>query len=390
MRITIAILATVIFLLGLALLVSPFWEEPAMSEQELQKLITDVFAPQSNEVVAVVVDTPHDCFVDNQDWFSRREMAAEWLAACQKMGLPTLPLISYPATGVPNGVLPEFGYCDGKQVNLREKLMAAQIIIAMTTYSATAPLHELVAAKKGQLRAASMPGVLPRMEKTGLAIDHKALAQLAQVFQQKLEGAVGAEVCFSTGHKMYFDLRYREPKADDGICSTGKVINLPSGEAYIVPYEGERTVEPSLTAGEIPIAGDGETVVVKVSSNRIVEVVGVSQTAKALRERLAVDPVRCNIAEFGLGCNYKAVVTGVVLEDEKAGFHWAYGRSEHLGGTVGPGNFKDPANVLHIDTVYAKKSPIGVSSITIVYPKDRREVIMRDSEYLLEGVPLGR
>ena len=30
-----------------------------------------------------------------------------------------------------------------------------------------------------------------------------------------------------------------------------------------------------------------------------------------------------------------AEVTGCVLEDEKAGFHWAFGRSDHLGGVVG-------------------------------------------------------
>ena len=34
-----------------------------------------------------------------------------------------------------------------------------------------------------------------------------------------------------------------------------------------------------------------------------------------------------------------AIVTGNVLEDEKAGFHWAYGRSEHLGGVTGPDAF---------------------------------------------------
>ena len=71
----------------------------------------------------------------------------------------------------------------------------------------------------------------------------------------------------------------------------------------------------------------------KVRENKIVEVVGDGPQAAKQREYFGVDPARCNICELGLGTNDKAVVTGNILEDEKAsGFHWAYGQSDHIGG----------------------------------------------------------
>ena len=41
------------------------------------------------------------------------------------------------------------------------------------------------------------------------------------------------------------------------------------------------------------------------------------------RSFFAADPMRGNIAEMAFGCNDDAKVTGNILEDEKAGFHWA-------------------------------------------------------------------
>src|SRR5690606_35600610 len=100
-------------------------------------------------------------------------------------------------------------------------------------------------------------------------------------------------------------------------------------------------------------AWQGDQAVLVVRQNRITEINGGAYAAK-LRAHFDVDPARRNIAELGLGCNDAAVVQGSVLEDEKAGFHWAYGRSEHLGGTVGPDAFSDPAHVVHHDIVYAR------------------------------------
>jgi leucyl aminopeptidase (aminopeptidase T) len=173
---------------------------------------------------------------------------------------------------------------------------------------------------------------------------------------------------------------------DDGYLPRGKkgdrIINLPSGETFIVPYEGEKSGEASRTEGQLPVEVAGELVVLSVRANRIQEIEGSGPEAGNLRALFAADPARANIAEVAFGCNDWAVVTGNTLEDEKAGFHWAYGRSDHLGGTVGVKAFLAPGNVVHQDIVYAKGNPIQVAEAAVVGPSGRKLVI-RDGAYVV-------
>ena len=48
---------------------------------DLHKLFTDVFHPESDECVVVIVDTPHGDIRDHDAWRERREMALEWQRA---------------------------------------------------------------------------------------------------------------------------------------------------------------------------------------------------------------------------------------------------------------------------------------------------------------------
>ena len=97
---------------------------------------------------------------------------------------------------------------------------------------------------------------------------------------------------------------------------------------------------------------------------------------------LAVDDALRNVAELGLGVNDMAVVTGNVLEDEKVmGMHWALGRSDHIGGTVGPDDFQSPENVIHQDFVYPMGGPIEISSLILIFEDGASEQIILDGSY---------
>jgi len=350
---------------------------------DLQKLLKDVFRPGMDERVVVMTDVPAE--TDNPEWQERRLMADEWRTAFIQMGLETLPLLTYPSTGAANADLPEQGWLDDAPVEIADVLKSCTIVVAMTEYSATAPLSAFVRKSGGKLRAASMPGVLRRMEETALAADYQQIAIRVHQLTERLTRAEGAQVVFSTGHEMFFDLRWRSGHGDDGMCGPGKafpLINLPSGEAYIVPYEGERPGEPSRTRGQIPVALNGETVLLEIRANRIEKISG-GEEARKLNEFFTRDPARRNVAELGLGCNNRAVVSGSVLEDEKAGFHWAYGRSEHLGGIISPKDFSAPHHVVHHDVVYAVGSPITIARLTLQYHAGAEEVIMQDGRYTI-------
>jgi len=95
-------------------------------------------------------------------------------------------------------------------------------------------------------------------------------------------------------------------------------------------------------------------------------------------ENTALTADDSKIAEVAIGCNDKAVVTGNVLEDEKAGFHRAYGRSDRIGGTVGVAEFSSPDKVYHRDIVYAKDSPIVCSRLEFVFSKSNKLIAIVD------------
>lgn len=354
----------------------------------LQKLLTDVFNPQKGELVLVACDIPHGEIADKPLWKDRRDMALEWREAFgdlgRKRGFETGPLLIYPATGIHGAELPAAGLQGGSEVLLDRALTQCTLAVFLTEFSATAALESYC--KKEDFRAASLPGLERRMEKSALAADYREVARRCMVLDRLLEGAESLDVLFSTGHECRFDLRYRKAGIDDGYLPRFKkgdrVINLPSGETFIVPYEGERAGEPSLTAGALPAEIHGELLVFEVEGNKIMRVAGSGEEARRLREFFDADPARANIAEVAFGCNDRAIVTGSVLEDEKAGFHWAYGRSEHLGGTVGPGSFKNSRNAVHQDIVYAKGNPIEVEEAAIVSKTGRRPVI-RDGAYIV-------
>jgi leucyl aminopeptidase (aminopeptidase T) len=225
------------------------------------------------------------------------------------------------------------------------------------------------------------------MERTSLAADYGRVAQRCAAIAEVMRGAVLVDVVFSTGHRCWFDLRHRSCEVDDGSLHRHKkgdrLINLPSGETFIVPYEGEFEDVPSWTAGTIPVIEGDELILFHLVANSVVAVEGEGPGAERYAAFFEEDPARTNVAEVAFGVNDRAEVTGNTLEDEKAGFHWAFGRSDHLGGVVGVEDFKGPETVVHQDIVYAKGSPVQVESAVLIHPDGRQVEVIVDAEYVI-------
>ncbi len=355
---------------------------------DVKKLLTDVFDPQPGEVVTFAVDLPSAGVPDHEGWRARRAMAERWrgsmLELAAERDFTVQPLLEFQATGANNADLPAKARIGDEEVELEETLRASTLVVAMTEFSATAPLAN-IAASEEDFRAASMPGVEERMEGTALAADYSKVAARCKAIFDAMEGASLCDVLFSTGHRCWFDLRHREPEMDDGYLPRGKkgdrIINLPSGETFMVPYEGEFEAVPTHTAGTIPVVEDDELVLFHVVANTVAVVEGEGPVAERYSSFFDTDPARANIAEVAFGVNDRAEVTGSVLEDEKAGFHWAFGRSDHLGGVVGVEDFEGPETVVHQDIVYAEGNPVQVERAVIIHPDGRSVVVIDGGEF---------
>ena len=339
-----------------------------MDFEEKIKMFQDVFAPKPKEKILFLIDIPHDTIQDNEAWKDRRIMAQEWYTIFKELGLNTgfsVNWLEYQATGVHNSPIP---------AEILNTVQKANLAIAMTEYSATSSLLPLCKIPGTITRCASMPGVERRMEKTAFTADYKQVKKIATTIAQMLNDAKGAEILFSTGDKLYVDLRNRIAHADTGDCTqTGQTINFPSGEACKVPYEAtdnEININgASETKGHLPVNVNGDILKCVVKNNRIIDIIGQSTKADEMRRFLLENPTRRNLAELGVGCNPKAVITGNVLEDEKVGLHIAYGMSTHLGGKV--------QSDMHYDICYAKGCPVEGTSMVLLNTDNTKTQIIR-------------
>ncbi len=354
----------------------------------LEKLFLNVFKPKKGETVLVMYDFPKQD-KPNREWSLRIEMAKDWLEKLKdlenKIGIKVNQILKYKATGSKNAPLPDKCFLDNNEVSFDEVLSKADIVFAMTEFSATAPL--IFATERFSFRAASMPGVSKSMERTSLAADYERVAERCSLVKNKLKDAVGAKVVFNADGKkfeMFFDLRNRTAEEDNGRCWEPKtIINLPSGETYIVPYEGEsEKFGKSKTKGQIPFIKNNELVVFEVDENKVTTIKGNGRLFDSMIRFFNVDKARRNMAELGVGCNEWAIISGSVLEDEKVeGIHIAYGLSKHLGGITDISSFKSKENVVHEDMVYPRNGNVKINILKII-KENKEEDLIKDGSFI--------
>lgn len=374
-----------------------------MTGAELVALVQRVFQPRPGErALAILVDLPDAQVPDDAAWAARRDMAAAWaqdLAAHRAdLGLDT-HLVLYPNVHTNNGELPERAWIHGggplpstasldpaASVTFAELYASHPILIAITKFSATAPLK--LAAKKHPIRAATMPGFRADMI-PALRLDYTEVNRRVELLKDLLDRAEGADFRFDTPSgpcDLHLDLRHRTGHASGGLLpNPGVAGNLPSGEAYIVPYEGERDGDPSRTQGVMPVQFGAEIVRYRIERNKAVGVLSEGPKSREEAALLTREPAYGNLAELGLGvlAAFGVKPIGEILLDEKLGLHLAFGRSDHFGGQVGPKDFSSLDAVIHIDRVYVPETQpdVKVVSVDLAMAGGGTVALMRDGAY---------
>ena len=371
---------------------------------QLLSLLQTVFAIRSDEsCLTIFVDLPSAKLPDSTAWQDRRTIAIEWYRELKsnisQTGFSCIRFCGYENVGSNNNDLPPTVHViedpneamqitELPSVQLDEVLKNSSIVLAMTELSATAPLKIL--ARKYGFRGATLPGFSREMIPS-LALDYEKIHARVLQFKDRMDRATGISVRFSANGKeyeSYFDLRFRTGHASGGLIrEPGMMANLPSGEAYIVPYEGERSGEPSKTAGLLPVQFSNEVVVYKLVENRAVSVTTGGEFSQREKTALIEEPAYGNIAEVGIGIlgDWGVKAVGSTLLDEKLGLHIAFGRSEHFGGITSPASFRDPGKVVHIDRVYVPSVQplVTVQNAAFLYPTDASETIMKSGRYVV-------
>ncbi len=208
----------------------------------------------------------------------------------------------------------------------------ASVVVAPTSKSLSHTSARKRACEAGA-RVASMPGItLEMLTAGGMQADYGEVERLAKAVAERLSRAESIKIKSPLGTDFRASLKGRRALADTGIITKpGDFGNLPAGEGFIAPVEGESEGVLVFDGSFAALGKLAEPLRVRVHKGRAVEVEGDGGRISALFRRYAN---ASNVAEVGIGVNPAARVTGNVLEDEKAfrTVHVAFGDNHTFGG----------------------------------------------------------
>lgn len=213
-----------------------------------------------------------------------------------------------------------------------EAMKTADIVIAPTAKSLTHTNARIQAAANGT-RLATMPGITEEMFSQGaMTADYdeveKLTAKVTEMLTKAKVARVEKEDCTLT---IRLDGRngvpspgvYREP---------GKSGNLPSGEAYIAPLEDGADGEMIIDGSMVGIGKLESPLRMKIKNGKVYEITG--EKSEQIQVLLKNER-NATLGELGIGTNEKAILNGIILEDEKVygTVHIAFGTNTSFGGT---------------------------------------------------------
>jgi leucyl aminopeptidase (aminopeptidase T) len=167
-----------------------------------------------------------------------------------------------------------------------------------------------------------------------MSADMQGLRLKGDAVAEALNRASEAHITDANGTDLRLDLSGREAIPDAGdLTDRGAFGNLPCGEGFISPADGNGTLVVDGSLAGIGLAD--EPVLLVVEGGHLTS--GRGGQGMAFLELLTEHgDDGTNIAELGIGTNEKAKLTGEILEDEKimGTCHIAFGASAGIGGTV--------------------------------------------------------
>jgi leucyl aminopeptidase (aminopeptidase T) len=217
-----------------------------------------------------------------------------------------------------------------------ELMTRVDVVLCPTSKSLTHTDSRRAASAVG-VRVATLPGVTEEIMVRCMNADYHRIAERTLALCAMLERATVVRVQAPAGTDVTMPIAGRQAHASSGLFrEKGQWGNLPTGEAYLAPLEGR---SQGLVVVDGSMAGVGvvrEPIRIVVKDGYATDITG---GAEAARLRALLEPHgrdAYTVAEFGIGTNDKAILTGIILEDEKVmgTIHIALGDNKSMGGSV--------------------------------------------------------
>jgi leucyl aminopeptidase (aminopeptidase T) len=217
-----------------------------------------------------------------------------------------------------------------------ELMKMVDVALCPTSKSLTHTDSRRAASAKG-VRIGTLPGVTEEIMIRCMNADYNKIAQRTFALCKLLEKASTVRVTAPAGTDITMPIKGRTAHASSGLFrDKGQWGNLPTGEAYLAPVEGQ-SEGVVVVDGSMAMVGMVKTPIrIQVKKGYAEDISGGEEAQRliALLEPHGKDAR--TVAEFGIGTNDKATLTGNILEDEKVmgTIHIAFGDNKSMGGSV--------------------------------------------------------
>jgi len=226
---------------------------------------------------------------------------------------------------------------------VEEAMMNADVVLAPTVVSISHTEARRRASIERKARIATLPGITEEIA------DYKEISKISKKVQRYLTRAKRAYVTSPSGTNIEIDTDNPALISDGNITKRGAFSNLPDGETELAPTNANGTIV-------IDRCGDiiSKPTKIEIKSGYIIKYENSPsgrRFKKIIEDAKKIDKNNnaSYVAEFAIGTNPSAKVTGVILEDEKAlgTCHIAFGDN-----TSFPGGKNN--SIIHLDIIILK------------------------------------
>jgi leucyl aminopeptidase (aminopeptidase T) len=227
-----------------------------------------------------------------------------------------------------------------------EALKNVDVVVAPTQKSISHTHARREACDRYKTRIATLPGITKDSFIRGLSADYNEIARISERVYHALASHKLAKITSPSGTCLTVELGNQPVQSIGQITKPGSFSNLPDGESELAPKNAN---------GELVVDRCGATITeptrITIKDGYITDIektesgIRFEQMIKQSEEQDGNSNARF-IAEFAIGTNPNARITGNLLEDEKVlgTCHVAFGdNTSYPGGTNN--------SILHVDTI---------------------------------------